>query len=70
MSQVTEFAFGAAKNDCEALEVEILLLQGKPLEHRTYRISRTVHLCAPMVLPPKTTIATAVKAAVVQKAQP
>ena len=68
MSQVTRFTHGA-KHDCEALEIEILLLQGKPLEHRTYRISRPVHLQAPMVLPPKTTIATAVQVSVAQKGQ-
>lgn len=58
-----------AKHDCEASEAERLLLQGKPLEKRAYRVSRAVVLSVPKVLPRKTPIAIAAQRAQAQKEQ-
>lgn len=63
MSQLPVFVPGA-KKDCEASEVELLLLQGKRLEPRAYRISRPVCLSVPTVLPPKTATASLVRLAI------
>lgn len=61
MDTVTKISTCGIKSDCEAQEIEILLLQGKGLEPREYRISRPVDLRVPERLPYKKLTALAIQ---------